>query len=331
MTDIYFSEAYGKLYETVQHGKLERFEYEDGNGKILHQFIRRPIDVDLGDGKNYFDLITPYGYGGPVVLNCFGEDRAALTEGFGRAFTDYCRQNHIVSEYITFHPVEKNAGDFEGLYHPVFTRKTLGTTLTWSNPVMEEFSGDTRRKTNKFMRKGVDYRIIRNPENLEQFIDIYYDTMDHNAASGFYYFDRAYFAQLLAAMSEDLVMVEALYENKVIAAEIGMLNPDGGTIHRHLAGTLSEFRSLSPQYVMCYGLTVWGKENGYTLIHSGGGLSPEEDDPLFQFKRKFSQKTEFELYTAKKIWNAEVYSRICDAKGIDKEKVLFFPAYRASV
>ena len=65
-TDIYFDNNYGKLYEKVENGIAKVFEYEDENGKITNQFIVREIPEKI-DGKIYYDIVTPYGYGGPKV------------------------------------------------------------------------------------------------------------------------------------------------------------------------------------------------------------------------------------------------------------------------
>ena len=45
--DIYFEENYGKLYEETENGKTEIFKYEDANGIITNQFIKRIITIDI--------------------------------------------------------------------------------------------------------------------------------------------------------------------------------------------------------------------------------------------------------------------------------------------
>lgn len=67
--DFYFDKNYGKLYENVEDGIQEIFEYEDENGKISNQFIKRKIDTKINN-KEYFDIVTPYGYGGPIINYC---------------------------------------------------------------------------------------------------------------------------------------------------------------------------------------------------------------------------------------------------------------------
>ena len=72
---------------------------------------------------------------------------------------------------------------------------------------------------------------------------------------------------------------------------------------------------------------MWGKENGFDFIHYGGGTSSSREDPLFVFKKKFSQNTEFPFYVGKKIWNMDVYEVLCRDVNINKQSD-YFPLYR---
>lgn len=65
--DIYFTEEYGKLCELIERGTSETFRLQNDNGEIQHMFIKRLIP-QLVNGTQYYDLITPYGYGGPVII-----------------------------------------------------------------------------------------------------------------------------------------------------------------------------------------------------------------------------------------------------------------------
>ena len=66
MFDIYFKEGYGKLCEYVDEGICEIFECKTDNGFIKNMFIKRPVPWIL-DGIQYYDIVTPYGYGGPII------------------------------------------------------------------------------------------------------------------------------------------------------------------------------------------------------------------------------------------------------------------------
>ena len=131
---------------------------------------------------------------------------------------------------------------------------------------------------------------------------------------------------LINALKENLLFVEAIYEEKTIAAGLYLISD--GIIHTHLSGTLSEYLYLSPAYILRYAATLWGKEHGYRLVHHGGGTSSDKENSLFKFKKQFAKNTEFPFYIGKKIWNDDVYRKLCNMNPNCKDSV-FFPKYRA--
>ena len=176
------------------------------------------------------------------------------------------------------------------------------------------------------MNKGASYRITYQPEDMKVFQTVYYATMKRNEAAEYYYFDDEYFADCLKYYKNNILLIEVLFEDKVIAA--GMYFLYDKTIHVHLSGTLSEYLYLSPAYVLRYALACWGKEHGYEMIHHGGGRSNAADDSLFLFKKQFASQTKFDFYVGRKIWMPQKYSQICLDNGISEENA-YFPAYRA--
>lgn len=215
LPDIYFDKNYGKLYENMEHGVAEVFHFQNEHGEILHQFIKRKIPVSV-DSRVLYDLVTPYGYGGPLIVNC-DENREALVQEFYKDFSEYCRQNDIVSEFVRFHPVIKNALDFSNIYEAVFDRHTVGTDLK-NYTIEEEFSKSARKSIRQALKKGVTYSVKVNPESLEEFKKIYRSTMDRNEASAYYYFDDEYFKHCLMTYRKNILLVEAYWEGKTIAA-----------------------------------------------------------------------------------------------------------------
>ena len=317
--DIYFEENYGKLYEKMENGKQEIFSFSCEHGTVRHQFIKRSIDDE------WFDLITPYGYGGPVITEC--TDKEALVAAFSDAFSKYCQDNKIVSEFVRFHPLAENGPDFEPVYGSELVRHTVGTNLAaYSDPVAEEFSKSCRKNIRQALNKGVEYRVTEAPDSLDGFMEIYFDTMDRNEASEFYYFDKAYFRSCLEYFRKNILLVEAVYEEKTIAA--GMYFVSDGTVHIHLSGTRSEYLHLSPAYILRYAVTVWAKEKGLSMIHHGGGRSNDEEDALYKFKKQFGKNTQLDFYVGRKIWNQEAYDLLCEKVNADRSSS-FFPLYRS--
>ena len=323
--DIYFDINYGKLYETMENGKAEIFEYEDDNGKVSNQFILRKIPTEV-DGIQYFDIVTPYGYGGPILENYKEGKKEDLINEYYKNFKIYCDSKKIVSEFIRFHPILENAQDFRKIYNSQCIRKTLGTNLKiFENPVASEFSKSCRKNIRQAINKGISYKITEQPDNLETFEKIYYSTMDRNHATDYYYFPKEYFDNILKKFKNNVILVDAIYKGKTIAS--GLYFIYNKVIHIHLSGTLSEYLYLSPAYILRYAVTLWGKENGYELIHHGGGRSNSEEDSLYKFKKQFEKNTQFDFYIGKKIWNQEIYDKLCEIKKVNKKEE-YFPAYR---
>lgn len=325
MKDIYFDPNYGKLYESVEKGECIFWSYTGSEGKVTHQFILREIPIETKE--KWYDIVTPYGYGGPVIEYVSpGYTFGDLGEAFENAFSAFCKENKVVSEFVRFHPLYNNALDFAKSYEATAIRKTLGTNLKdYEDPVKEEFSKGCRKKIRRALNAGVGYRVVESPNQMDEFIHIYYDTMRRDNADEFYYFARGYFDELLAVFKDRIIMVEAIYEDKVIAANICFVSD--GNIHVHLSGTLEEFLDLSPAYILKYATVIWGKEHGLNMVHYGGGTSNARDNSLFEFKKRFAQNTEFDFYIGKRIWNESIYNALCEEKGITDHGD-FFPAYR---
>ncbi|WP_017187491.1 GNAT family N-acetyltransferase [Alkalibacillus haloalkaliphilus] len=325
MNDIYFDVNYAKVNEYLENGKALNFSVTCEYGRVSNLFILREIPVKLC-GETFYDITTPYGYGGPIIEKVNYEQKSLLLDTYEKEFAKFCYEKKIVSEFVRFHPIINNANDFNKIYNVSFNRKTLGTDLkSYDDPVMSEFSKSCRKKIRKALNKGISYEVIESPESIGEFKDIYYSTMDRNNASQYYYFGEEYFDNLLLNFKKNIVLVKATYKGATISQ--GLYFVYGGYIHIHLSGTLSQYLELYPAYILRYAVTRWGKEKGYELIHHGGGRSSSSEDGLYEFKKRFSQNTEFDFYIGKKVWDKTNYNKICSIVNVKKNQD-YFPAYR---
>ncbi|MBZ5202687.1 GNAT family N-acetyltransferase [Planomicrobium chinense] len=328
MPDLYFQENYGRLYEEVEKGKCENFSFRHPLGTVDHLFIKRQIPFQIS-GQTYYDLVTPYGYGGPLMTGCLEKDKQQLAHDFKVAFQQHCEQNQIVSEFIRFHPIINNAKDFAACYDVVHLRNTVGTNLKdYDDPVQHEYSKSKRKSIRQALEAGVTFTVQNPPSDLEAFKKIYYCTMEANEAHQFYFFGDAYFEKLLTYFGQNLLLVEVSYEGRIIGMSLNFLYEK--TVHIHLSGTMREFNYLSPAFIMRYALAVWGKENGVELIHEGGGRTNAPDDSLYLFKKQFGKNTSFSFYVARQIWNESVYHQLCEAMGTPMDSD-YFPTYRSAL
>ena len=321
--DIYFEPSYARLYETDEDKAIE-YRLESEYGLITHLFIKRKIDVSLVDKVQYYDIVTPYGYGGPVIHHT--TNREKLIEAFERDFQAYTKKNNIIAEFVRFHPMIGNGLDFKGVYNAVYDRKTVGTNLTYEDCIAVEFSKHKRKEIRRILRNpDITYKVEEHPESLDDFMEIYYSTMDRDGAEEFYYFKPEYFSAMLDSFRNNITVGQVFLGERLIA--MGIYFRYGKFLHAHLSGTLSEYLEYSPAYILKYALALYGHEKGYEVIHYGGGSSRSAENGLYKFKREFGKNTEFDFYIAKKIWNQEVYRQICETECIDMDTD-FFPAYR---
>lgn len=325
--DIYFNEQYGKLYENDKENELVSYFFESTNGIIKYLFLKREIPIKICESdQKLFDIITPYGYGGPIVVE--SNDKVTLVKEFKKEFASYCQINNIVSEFIVFHPVLNNAKDFLDMYELDLDRKSVGTDLTYGeDTINKEFSKSTRKQIRRILKEdGITYELVSSPENLENFKKIYYSTMNRKSAADFYYFNDKYFERLLKNFRKEILLCNVYYFDKIIASSLNLLS--NKNIYVHLSGTDSQYLKYSPAYLLKYGVVNWGIEKGFELVHYGGGLTNNEDDSLFNFKRKFGENTLFDYYYGKKIWDKDKYELLKEkAKKKNRD---FFPIYRSN-
>lgn len=325
--DIYFTPEWGEVSRYIEDGEPKIFKCNSDYGTIQNQFMLRKIPLETK--KQYYDITTPYGYGGPVITECEKGCEAQLVTQYEKEFAKYCSDHDIVSEFVRFHPIVGNALDFKEIYHAQCIRQTVGTDLTKDDPVKEEFSKSCRRNIRKAIKFGLTWEVTQNPSDVSLFIQIYYATMDRNRADKFYYFPEIYFKKCLELFGDHVLLITVKDGDKVVAADFNLCCRK--LIHNHLSGELAEYLYLFPRYAGNYAVATWGKEHGYSLIHHGGGRSNDPEDSLFMFKRQFTKDCLFDFYVGKKVWNQEAYDLLVNIKekktghNINTD---FFPEYR---
>ena len=326
MQDIYFESEYGKLCELVDEGTCEEFVLESEFGMVRNMFIKRPAPYIL-EGTQYFDIVTPYGYGGPLIYSA--TDKEALLKEYEEKFARYCEDNGIICEFVRYHPVFKNYLDFSSVYQTEYSRHTVGTNLKdHSDPVQAEFSKTARREVRKAEGAGVTCTIHLHPDNLDQFRTLYEETMDRNGAGAMYYFPDRYYEMLTTTLKNHVLEIQAWIQGEVVASEIYFIT--GNIMHAHLLGSNQKLLEIGGGVIIEATAAKWGRENGYDYIHHGGGRTSAEDDALYKYKKKFGKNTEFDFYIGKKIWNPSVYEQMVALRKAEGEisNPSFFPEYR---
>lgn len=324
--DIYFRPEYGKLNENIELGTSETFCFDCEYGSVQSVYIKRSVPYPV-DGVQYFDAITPYGYGGPIITRCV--DREKLLSAYAEAYRRHCKAERIVCEFVRYHPLAQNALDFGGLYETIYNRHTVAIDLTDADYAAVQFNPDCRNMIRKAAKKGVTVELDEQCARLDEFIRLYYATMDKNSASEYYYFDRGYFEELKEIPGNRLALINAELEGKIIASAMFMCSEE--YMHYHLSSTDPEYYSYAANNAILAAAVQYGRELGLEWLHLGGGLSSSEKDNLFRFKRSFgrTEKNLKDFYIGKAVFMPDGYDRLCGiAKTNGVENDGFFPAYR---
>lgn len=328
MIDIYFWDQYAKTYEKIENGRAEKFIYKNEKGKIYYQFIKRLIPIKVLDVE-YYDIITPYGYGGPIVVNCEEGKEDELLKDFNNEFLSYCEENKIVSEFVRFHPIIKNHITFRKMYNPIFIRKTVGIDLKKQDFFLDEFSPKCRNMVRKATKRGVSIEFDFNCDTINSFYDIYISTMDKNNATDYYYFPLEFFTKTIEFLKPYILIVNAKVDEKIISSSLFIYSDK--YIHYHFSGTYPDYYKYAANNLILYEVSKWAKGHNKEYFHLGGGYTNSEKDGLFVFKKSFTKDTIFDFYIGKRIFNKRIYDLLTMENIKRKGKINqdFFPAYRA--
>lgn len=300
--DIYFTEQYLRLNASADE-RPEAFVYTEGDRIMLFPFLTR--EWSTADGVRIKDFETAYGYGGPIYNS---DDEAFKTEAL-KAFKEEAAAAGYLAGFVRFHPLLDNQHGFDTIGTLIHDRKTVAIDL--SKPIGEVWMDEIHTKNRNVIKKGAkegltftaDYRY----DTLDRFKELYSSTMDKLGADEFYYFGDEYFRNFKALFPGSFIGC-VNQGNDIIAAAIFMY--DGVYGHYHLAGSDASKLRLSPNNYLLWEAAKELKCHGVERFHLGGGIDSDENNSLFQFKRKFSKST-CDFYIGKLIFDNTAYSEVC--------------------
>lgn len=321
--DVYYLSGYVRGFQTHGDGEPLLIFFQSGAVRAINVVMKRAIGDDPRfAGKieeELYDFVSPYGYGGWLVEG--GEDLGPLMEEYDR----WCRKNHIVSEFVRFHPLLKNHETARGHYEVIPLGSTVAMDLTSQEVIWENLTSKNRNMVRKAQKNGLKVYRASGPEIYRVFREIYDLTMDKDNASSYYYFQEGYYDSVRNDLASNAQVFYAQMEDGTVAAAAIMLGA-GGRLNYHLSGSRQALQNLAPTNLLLYEAAVWGSENGYRTLHLGGGVGSREDS-LFSFKKAFYRGDTNRFYIGKRIVDPERYQMLMDLR--DKPATSgFFPAYR---
>lgn len=324
--DIYYSDGYVNALKIHGDGEPILIYYKNEKFSAVNVAMKRKINdikkLDrILDGEEYYDLSTPYGYGGFIFKGEYLEED--LNE-FNKQYINFCLEQKIVSEFVRFHPNSENYILGEKLYETIKLGETVTIELNNENEIWTNIISKNRNMIRKAQKNNVQIKYGHDETLISRFMELYKKTMDRDAATDYYYFKKEYYENLFNDLEGNIEIFYAEYDNKIISASIIMFDKKSKNIHYHLSASDYEFRNLAPTNLLLYEVAIWGSKNGYERFHLGGGLGSKEDN-LYKFKKSFYKGENTEFYIGKKIFNESIYTKLKDGR----EETGFFPEYRS--
>ncbi len=315
--DVYYERAYVNALAVRGEGTPILLHVVLNGADLVTAYLRRDLPFDIREGC---DLITPYGYGGPIAHR----QRTAETRGVAIDTGDAMRQIGAVSEFVRFHPVFETSNNADARMEVSAISETVLWDLTQVD-LRAEMSGTCQKNLRTAEKKGVTTDFGAD-DTASSFAGLYRDTMGRRGAAGYYLFDDAYFRHLAAGFGERAWFAFARVEGRIAAGALILRDLAGDTIHYHLGASNREMRSFCATNKLLFDIAERARAEGVRQFHLGGGTAA--NDSLFAFKAGFTRGRRSFLI-GKRVHRADVYEALVRIRR-ERGSILpnFFPEYR---
>lgn len=302
--DSYYCSEYLEPFFNVENANICLLNFENKDFKICYPVLIKDISHDL-KFKNilpcnqFFDIETPYGYGGPLVKNSNKEH----IELFFATLQEWAKNNNIISQFFRFHPLLENHKHFEGFSDLVTFKKTVYIDLKDKDIIYTNLNDKCRNMIKKATKNNIVIEINNSKFAQEKFIELYEKTMNRNNASEYYFFNNIFFKDLFTTLGHNCNLFNAVYNGEIISSAI--ILEENSNLHYHLSAANREYMKFGANNLLLYKVAIYGAEKGYKSFHLGGGV--EAEDGLFIFKKSFNKNGLKDFYIGRNIFDLEKY------------------------
>lgn len=320
--DVYYLSGYVKAFHLHGDGEPFLLYYESQSLRAIYVYMKRPTAID-----GIYDSVTPYGYGGVLFEGDTSEDNL---KAFWKAYLDEMAKEHIVDNFVRYHPVLQNAVPMKPISNVIDLGKTIAMDLSSPETIWENIHSKNRNMIRKAEKNGIVIEHGQGMELFDEFIKIYNATMDKDHAEEYYYFKRPFYESIHNDLRNNYEMFYAKLEDKIIAMSIMIFA--NGRMNYHLSGSDIEYRNLAPSNLLLYKAALWGCEQDFKTFHLGGGVGSGEDN-LYKFKAAFNKVSDYQFSIGKQIFDQVKYDELVRIRresdpGFDGTSS-YFPVYRA--
>lgn len=322
--DVQYLSDYVKAFCQGTTDEPVLFLYKKGEESAVNVLIKRDISyldwfADIIEKNTYFDLVTPYGYGGYV-------GNVANPKEMLKQHQEYCAQKGYIGEVIKFNPLSTLIEYYNGVLE-----KPFKNVICDLRPEMEELWKAFKPKVRKNVKRAKEYglKLVVDEEHkyLEEFKRIYYGTMDRNNATDNFYFKDSFFGYM-NKLKENAVYFHVMYEDKIISTELILYSEEKA--YSFLGGTDANYYEMRPNDFLKYEIMKWCKSRRIKYFVLGGGYGRE--DGIYVYKTSFAPNGIYDFCVGTNLFDTEAYQYLCQIRkkqdAFFDEKSRMFPAYR---
>lgn len=321
--DVFYLSQYSNAFmkENSKNGVPILLLYENENERAINVVLKRDVSRDvkfvgkIQEGQ-YYDLITPYGYGG-FWGNISNWDQ------LNKNYNEYCIENNYICEFVRFELFTDYYKHYSGE-----TETRTHNVIRSLNMTIDEMWMDFKQKVRKNVKKANSFNlkcIIENSdEHLDDFLRIYYSTMERTEAEDDYYFSKQFFEDL-CKMKDNIMYFHVIYEDKIISTELVIFGKEN--VYSYLGGTDRNYFDLRPNDFLKYEIIKWAKEKGLKYFVLGGGYGA--DDGIYQYKLCLAPSGQYDFYIGRKIFDQISYNKLVSLRENEELNEKFFPLYRS--
>lgn len=315
-------------------GQLSAAVMSVGGGHVLYPFFLRDIDDDLvaaadGHGGRLRDIISPYGYGGPLHWGIGDVDE--VTAQFWQTFDAWAEQNAVVSEFSRLTLFTETLVPYEGVTRKRQTNYVRDLSVS-PEDLAQKVAPKVRSNVRRAQREGVTTVIDTTGEFVDDFVRIYTETMQRRDSADWYRFERPFFEGIHAALPGQFAYVYAQHDGRLVSVDLLLFGEDTG--YYFLGGTEAAAFGVRPNDLVKMESMRWLQANGRRRYVLGGGVSAE--DSLERYKRGFALEGQYDYFTGERIISPQRYESLLAAhrrrmeeRGLPfDDSSDFFPAYR---
>jgi hypothetical protein len=252
-------------------------------------------------------LQTPYGYGGPLYE---GEEDCleTVSNEFEILFQKELSYKGIVSEFVR-----------EDIFTKRLAKRTAGKSIEQQlnvvvrldrpdDEIWNTYKAKVRKNVNKAKSYNLEVVFDSDGYYLDNFINIYYETMKRTEASKFFFLPKEKIQNLIHTLGKEngLIFVHVFDGSDMVSTELLLLSTD--TIYSFLGGTLTSSFHKRPNDLLKHEVINWGKKNGYKWFVLGGGATP--GDGIFKYKEAFDPESIFSFSVRNVIHNQKLYGHL---------------------